>query len=139
MTLQSTLSVPLITGLHHASVLVRDLERSLAFYCGVLGLTIDCQRPDLGYPGAWLNVGDNQIHLLQLPNPDPISGRPVHIGHDRHVALKTTNIAQLQIALQAAQLPYTQSRSRRHALFCRDPDGNGLEFIDQSDKVSDTR
>lgn len=135
MTLQNSLSLPLVTGLHHASVLVRDLERSLAFYCGVLGLTIDDQRPDLGYPGAWLNVGDNQIHLLQLPNPDPVSGRPAHIGHDRHVALKATNIAQLQTALQTAGLPYTQSRSRRHALFCRDPDGNGLEFIDQSNKV----
>jgi glyoxylase I family protein len=126
------LSLPLVTGLHHASILVLDLERSLAFYCGVLGLTIDERRPDLGYPGAWLNLGHNQIHLIRLPNPDPVAGRPSRVGHDRHVALKTPDIDQVQFALRAAGIPYARSSSRRHALFCRDPDGNGLEFIDQA-------
>ncbi len=131
MTAQNALSTTLVTGLHHASVLVLDLERSLAFYCGVLGLTIDENRPDLGYPGAWLNLGDNQIHLIRLPSPDPLTGRPSRVGHDRHVALKTVDIDQIQTALDAAGIPYARSSSRRRALFCRDPDGNGLEFIDQ--------
>lgn len=132
MTAQNPLSVPLVTDLHHASVLVLDLERALAFYSGVLGLTIDEKRPDLGYPGAWLNLGSNQIHLIRLPNPDPRVGRPSRIGHDRHVALKTSDIEQVQSALQAAGISYARSSSGRRALFCRDPDGNGLEFIDQS-------
>ena len=29
-------------------------------------------------PGAWLQIGDQQIHLLELPNPDPVTGRPEH-------------------------------------------------------------
>ena len=132
MTAQNQLAVPLVTDLHHASVLVLDLERALAFYSGVLGLTIDEKRPDLGYPGAWLNLGSNQIHLIRLPNPDPRVGRPSRVGHDRHVALKTPDIEQLQSALQAAGISYARSSSGRRALFCRDPDGNGLEFIDQS-------
>ena len=53
-------------GITHASVLVRNLETSLAFYCGVLGMTLEKTRPDLGYPGAWLHVGAQQIHLLRL-------------------------------------------------------------------------
>lgn len=132
MTAQNPLAVPLVTDLHHASVLVLDLERALAFYSGVLGLTIDEKRPDLGYPGAWLNLGSNQIHLIRLPNPDPRVGRPSRVGHDRHVALKTPDIEQVQSALQAAGVSYARSSSGRRALFCRDPDGNGLEFIDQS-------
>ncbi|MFZ0255629.1 MAG: VOC family protein [Gammaproteobacteria bacterium] len=132
MTVQNPLSLPLVTDLHHASVLVLDLERSLAFYCGVLGLSIDEKRPDLGYPGAWLKLGGNQIHLIRLPNPDPVVGRPSRVGHDRHVALKTPEVDQVESALQAAGIPYARSSSGRCALFCRDPDGNGLEFIDQS-------
>jgi len=55
----------LITAIHHASLIVADTKRTLAFYCGVLGLDQDHSRPDLGYPGAWLQVGDGQIHLLE--------------------------------------------------------------------------
>jgi glyoxylase I family protein len=32
--------------------------------------------------------------------------------------------------LSAARIAYTRSRSGRRALFCRDPDGNALEFIE---------
>lgn len=70
--------------IHHVSLIVADTERSVAFYRGLLGLIPDKQRPDLGYPGAWLWVGDQQIHLLELPNPDPSQGRPQHGGRDCH-------------------------------------------------------
>jgi glyoxylase I family protein len=33
------------------------------------------------------------------------------------------------VALDGARIAYTLSRSGRAALFCRDPDGNALEFI----------
>lgn len=114
----------------HSSVLIEDLERALAFYCGVLQLEVDATRPDLGYPGAWLWVGTQQIHLLRLPNPDPINNRPAHGGRDRHVALAVKSLMELQQRLDQAEIAYTLSKSGRRALFCRDPDGNALEFIE---------
>lgn len=118
-------------ALAHASVLVQDTARALRFYSGVLGLKLNATRPDLGYPGAWLDIGAQQIHLLELPNPDPINDRPAHVGRDRHVALYINDVALLAERLEHANIPYTKSRSGRAALFCRDPDGNGLEFIEQ--------
>jgi glyoxylase I family protein len=118
-----------ITDLHHVSFLVANLDRALAFYCGVLGLETDAARPDLGYPGVWLPVGARAIHLLQLPSPDPVAGRPAHAGRDRHAAFSVDDLDALMVALKAAQVAYTPSRSGRRALFCRDPDGNGLEFV----------
>lgn len=46
-------------GLHHVGLLVEDLERSLEFYMGVLGLEQNNARPDskLPYRGAWLWIG----------------------------------------------------------------------------------
>ena len=122
-----------VLGIHHASVLVADTRRSLAFYCDVLGLTVDPERPDLGYPGAWLNAGQQQIHLLELPNPDPVAGRPEHGGRDRHVALLIDDLDAVCEALDAAGFAYTRSRSGRRAAFCRDPDGNAIELIEVSD------
>jgi len=114
----------------HVSVIVADTGRALSFYRGLLGLEVDPERPDLGYPGAWLRLGDQQVHLLELPNPDPSAGRPVHGGRDRHVAFQVRGLDALKAALERAGVPYTVSRSGRPALFCRDPDGNAVELIE---------
>lgn len=120
----------MLTRILHASVIVSNTGRSLAFYNGLLGLEVDSSRPDLGYPGAWLTVnGQQQIHLLELTNPDPISGRPAHGGRDRHTALGVSDFEGLVARLDREQVPYTRSRSGRPALFLRDPDGNTLELI----------
>lgn len=46
-------------GIHHVGLLVEDLERSLQFYEGVLGLEVNPARPHnkLPYAGAWLWIG----------------------------------------------------------------------------------
>ena len=119
----------LINGIAHASLLVSDLDISLRFYRDILGMTLDNARPDLGYPGAWLWAGNQQVHLLQLPNPDPTDGRPAHGGRDRHIAFDISDGNALCLALDQAGMGYTLSRSGRNALFCRDPDGNALEFM----------
>ncbi len=118
-----------IIGIHHASLLVADTARALAFYRDLLGLAVIAERPDLGFPGAWLRVGEQQIHLLELPNPDPVTGRPDHGGRDRHLALLVGDLEVLAGRLDQAAIPYTRSRSGRAALFCRDPDANALEFF----------
>ncbi len=120
----------LICKLHHASLIVADTARFLAFYHDVLGLSSDAWRPDLGYPEAWLQLGRCQIHLLELPNPAPSEGRPAHGGRDRHVALTVPDLGPILACLSTAGVPCTTSRSGRRALFCRDPDGNALEFIE---------
>lgn len=119
-----------ILAIHHVSVIVADTARALNFYRDTLGLEVDPQRPDLGYPGAWLRVGGQQIHLLELPNVDPVAGRPAHGGRDRHCAFTTSDLDGLRARLDAAGVGYSFSRSGRRALFCRDPDGNALEFIE---------
>lgn len=122
----------MINRILHASMLVADTERALRFYRDVLQLRVDPHRSDLGYPGAWLTVNaEQQIHLLELPNPDPLEGRPAHGGRDRHTAFAVDDLEALRTRLDQAQVRYTVSKSGRRALFCRDPDGNALEFIEE--------
>ena len=121
---------PNLVTIAHASFIVAETERALRFYRDVLQLQVDSSRPDLGYPGAWLRIGDAQIHLLELPNPEAGIARPAHGGRDRHIAFHVRALDTLRARLDDAGIVYTQSRSGRRALFCRDPDGNGLEFIE---------
>ena len=116
--------------LHHVSLIVENLNTALAFYQQVMGLDIDEGRPELGYPGAWLTLpGQQQLHLMQLPDPDKNSERPEHGGRDHHVAFSVSSTDNIARSLETLSIPFTRSRSGRDALFCRDPDGNALEFI----------
>ena len=52
-----------IEMLHHVSLPVRDLARAKAFYSDVLGLR-EIARPAFDFPGAWYEVGTQQLHLI---------------------------------------------------------------------------
>lgn len=120
-----------IAMLLHAGLLVSDLPRAKAFYESVLGLQTSPNRPDLPYPGEWYEFGGGQqLHLMQLANPDATSIRPEHGGRDRHIALGVKNLAALKRRLEVAGVAYTVSKSGRAALFCRDPDANTLELLE---------
>lgn len=119
-----------VRAILHTTFLVSDLARARAFYEGVLGMAADPARPDLGFPGVWYALTEQQqIHLMCLPNPEAGLVRPEHGGRDRHVALAVDDVGELGGRLEAAGVAFTRSRSGRAALFCRDPDGNALEFI----------
>jgi catechol 2,3-dioxygenase-like lactoylglutathione lyase family enzyme len=120
-----------IIGIHHTTFLTSDLAKSRAFYEDVLGLQLDNKRPNMSFDGVWYDVAHKQqIHLMLLPNPEADLQRPVHGGRDRHVALMVSDLNKLIVCLQQAGIVYTISQSGRHALFCRDPDQNALEFIE---------
>jgi glyoxylase I family protein len=119
-----------VSDFHHVSLIVADTARALEFYQGVLGLEVDQSRPDLAFPGIWLALGDRQLHLLELPNPDPVEERPQHGGRDRHTAVTVSDLDGFMRRLEQARIPFTLSKSGRRALFCRDPDGNAWELVE---------
>ena len=119
-----------VRSINHVSLLVADTRRSLDFYHGLLGLPVNDSRPDLDFPGAWLQVGDGQIHLLELPESGQSREPRQHGGRDYHLAMNVTSLDEVVQVLETAGIAYTRSRSGRKALFCRDPDGNALELVE---------
>ena len=120
-----------VLAMHHVSLLVADAGRALDFYHGILGIAVDDSRPDLDFPGAWLQVGVQQIHLLELPGPADSETVPAHGGRDRHFAMLVDDLDAFRARLEARGIGCTLSRSGRRALFCRDSDGNAVELIEQ--------
>lgn len=121
----------MIRGIHHATFLTSDLPRTRRFYETVLGLRPDLSRPPMSFDGVWYEINPGQqLHLMCLPDPEAGLQRPAHGGRDRHVAFSVDDLGTLINTLAAAHINYTVSQSGRRALFCRDPDGNALEFIE---------
>ena len=58
----------------HVNVRTADIERMVAWYERVLGMTTG-QRPPFPFPGAWLYVGDHpSVHLVGVTTPPEVSG-----------------------------------------------------------------
>lgn len=74
-------------GIQHAGMLVENTERAKKFYTEVFGMEDEThsRNPKLPFKGAFMRAGNSQIHLMELPSPDPIEGRPDHGG--RYVSL----------------------------------------------------
>lgn len=115
--------------IHHVSLLISDLPRAIEFYRDILGLELSPNRPDLGFDGAWFEIGTQQIHLICAESGTIRSTDASRCGRDRHVAFLLENIEPLREKLANAGIAFEASRSGRPAIFCRDPDGNALEFV----------
>lgn len=119
-----------ISRLLHATILVADLEKARGFYEQTLGFMHSTSRPEMSFAGVWYDLGLQQLHLMQLPNPEAGLQRPPNGGRDRHIAFAVDDLSALMAQLEQAGIPYNLSKSGRRAIFCRDPDDNALEFVE---------
>lgn len=119
-----------ITGIHHATVGIRDLRASRLFYEDLLGLS-PIDRPDKPFDGQWYRAGVQQIHLIVAPTA-PTPSVTDYPGTQRHIALTVSDLDTLKQRLESAGIACTASRSGRPVLFCSDPDGNVFELIGES-------
>ena len=108
-------------GVHHVSINVDDVDAALAFYVGTLGLEQRPDRPDLGFPGAWLDAGAQQVHLI---------GARVPGDQGQHFALQVADLAATIGELRAAGVVVSDEVlvGTGRQSFTHDPAGNLLEL-----------
>ena len=116
-----------IIGYLHAAVVVSNLDRAIEFYTNILGLErIDRQ---LKYPGAWYQIGDFQLHLIENINDRYSDNINLNIStRNPHIALAVRDLDAAKQQLLAANCIVKMSNSGRAALFTQDPDGNAIEL-----------
>jgi catechol 2,3-dioxygenase len=115
----------------HTHLKVADIERALAFYCGVLGFALKARY---GKEAAFIAAGDYHHHI-GLNTWESKGGRPPPPGTTGlyHHAILYPSRAALADALRrliAAGIPLTGASDHgvSEALYLDDPDGNGVEL-----------
>lgn len=119
----------------HVHLKVSDLERSLAFYCGVLGFQLT-QR--YGTQAAFVSAGGYHHHI-GLNTWESRGGKAPPRGTTGlfHVAILYPDRASLADALRRliqnnVPLDGASDHGVSEALYLQDPDGNGLElYVDR--------
>jgi glyoxylase I family protein len=108
-------------GIHHVSINVADVTRSVRFYVEVLGGSERTDRPDFPFAGAWIDLGDQQLHLIEATVPKDV-GQHFAI----RVAQLDATVAELRARALEVSVPVAVGTSRQS--FLRDPDDNLIEL-----------
>ena len=112
-----------LTGIHHVSILVSDMERAAAWYRQALGLK-EVKRPsNFVTPVRWFELGEQQIHLIPSEKPDHVS--------PRHFALRVRDVpaARAYFREHGIRTEETTPIPGADRFFIADPDGNRIEVI----------
>jgi catechol 2,3-dioxygenase len=115
----------------HVHLKVADLERSLAFYCGVLGFELT-QR--YGPGAAFVSAGGYHHHIgLNTWESRGGSPPPADTTGLYHAAILYPTRAALAEALRrllaaGIEVEGVADHGVSEAIYLRDPDGNGLEL-----------
>jgi glyoxylase I family protein len=112
----------MLKGIHHVSLNVSDVDKALQFYVDVLGME-PLPRPDLGFPGAWLQNMGQQVHLLGIESTAP--------PREQHFAFAVDDIAAVVATVEAAGFKCSAPSEMKNIClqaFTHDPSGNMIEF-----------
>jgi len=128
-------TIPPQTTIGHIHLTVADLDRSLAFYQGILGFEITARY---GPSAVFLSAGGYHHHI-GLNTWQGVGVPPAPAGHAGlyHVAILYPTRAALATALRRlvdAAYPITgfADHGVSEALYLDDPDGNGVElYVDR--------
>jgi len=111
-----------LSRVHHISLNVTDAARDTKFYTEILGFQ-PIPRPEMGFKGAWLAMGDQQLHLLEVPGFEAPKGQ--------HFAFGVADIQAVRAYLMTQGVDVSEPSALADVCwqcFFRDPSGNLLEL-----------
>jgi catechol 2,3-dioxygenase len=129
--IESTKPIGAGVRIGHLHLKVADVERSLRFYCGVLGFQLT-QR--YGPQAAFVSAGGYHHHIgLNMWESEGGSPPPRHCTGLFHLAILYPTRAELADALRRLMsagitLDGASDHGVSEALYLRDPDDNGVEL-----------
>ena len=123
----------------HFAFRVSDIDASIAFYTGKVGLKLMFKQvdPDLCEAYAFLELDGGNLELLQLldakGNAVPVTNPLPEPPFTPHLALGTDDIDGMIARLIAAGVPLVKGPLETPGLvkwvYFRDPDNNVVEFV----------
>jgi glyoxylase I family protein len=122
-------------GIHHAAFICSDVERTIAFYQGLLGFPLVELVENRDYPGSshfFFDLGnDTLLGFFDFPGLG-LQQSPESIGDVQHLAISVTpeTHAILRQRLDDAGIAYDgPQRGIPESMYFEDPDGIGVELL----------
>lgn len=116
--------------LSHVSFASKDLNASRAFFEGVLGFN-QISRPAFDFAGVWYALADRALHIIE--SRDGGAETSTRLSRADHVALEVESVEAVRQTLRQHSVEFQEGRNERLGMtqvFCRDPDGHAIEFIE---------
>ena len=122
-------------GIHHAALICSDVERTIAFYDGLLGFPVVEITENRDYPGSthfFFDLGNKTLlGFFDFPGLglQPLEER---IGTVQHLAIAVApdRHEMLRKKLDEHGIPYDgPQRGIAESIYLRDPDGIGIELL----------
>jgi catechol 2,3-dioxygenase-like lactoylglutathione lyase family enzyme len=138
-----------ITELNHFLLVAKDLERTKDFYCRVLGMEVDKQRPDFGFPGYWLKAnGETCVHLASQ-DPNEIRDKFLLKKHPKgttgsgsvdHIAFLAQKANEVRERIQKNNMEmhfrsFPDAKPPLFQIFLKDPDDVTIELNFLGEKI----
>jgi catechol 2,3-dioxygenase-like lactoylglutathione lyase family enzyme len=125
-----------LRGVHHLTAICQDLERTKAFYVGVLGLSVVREGVSDDDPDArhiWLGFGDHDPALVSFLEYGDMDAGQVGAGTTHHFALVVETAEEHQAWLEYLRARGVQcseifDREGFRSIYLRDPDGHIVEI-----------
>ena len=112
----------MFSAVHHISLNCADADRDREFYVSVLGFE-EMPRPDLGFKGAWLRIGAQELASS--------GGASFEAPKGQHFAFHVADIDAARTYLMDAGVKVSDPREMTgvcRQCFFNDPSGNLLEL-----------
>lgn len=121
----------------HTMIRVGDLDKSIAFYTEVLGMTLLRRKdyPDGKYTLAFLGYGaESDTAVIELTHNWGVESYDLGKGYG-HIAIGVADIKATCAAIDQAGGKITYGPALHGGTtwiaFCKDPDGYAIEFIER--------
>lgn len=140
-------------GVHHAGLVVEDLDAAIAFYSALLDM-VEVERDDWSAPaemedqgvglvgssatGVMLRGSNSYLELWQYRAPEQVGDDPANRGANerglRHLAIEVDDVPgalERLVELGGSKMgdPVVMSEDGAAAVYCRDPFGTLIEFM----------
>lgn len=124
-----------VKTLNHVTIVSSDLDRTRAFYVGLLGMK-EVPRPAFPFPGLWFQAGLTEIHVnitgAEAGPAGVIQPRGTRPSRGHHIAFEVddADAAAAHCAAQGLELaagPMTRPDGPRQ-MYIYDPDGYLIEL-----------
>ena len=131
----------MVQGFEHVGMVSSDLDKTIAFYCGLLGMKeILVKRTGEGGRIAFLEIGGVMLEIVEPAAGASTPAREVPMSEAgiRHITFRVDDVDAIYERLRAAGVEFTipprqavNAELIRKVAFCRDPDGIVVEFLER--------